>query len=446
MVEPSTSADHRAWLLPVLSRVAGVAIHTFYRFRIEGEESPAEGPVLFVANHPNSLADPAFVAAAARRPVRFLAKAPLFTDRLVGWLIRASGAIPVYRRKDDPSLMGKNESSFEAVHDALASGSAVGIFPEGISHSAPALAELRTGAARIALGASGEIGGFPIMPVGMVLREKGRFRSEAVAIVGSAVEWSDLEARPEVDSEAVRELTGRIDRALRAVTVNVERQEDLPTVECAEALYAAELDLSRSAEDRVRRMREVSETLAAYRREDPERIDSLYQAVDRFRLSLESLGLGPDDLDETPDRLASAGWFVRRLALFLLGGPLAVAGAILFFVPYRLTDLIGRLPGLTPDVQSTWKILGGTLLYLVWTVLLAVLAGSLWGPLAAIGCFLGLPLLALATTGVRDSWVDARRDAHRYAAFLRDEQELARLREHRGVLAEALELMRRDHE
>lgn len=443
MAEPPDADSARTWLLPILARVARVAVHAFYRFETGGETPPAAGPVLFAANHPNSLVDPAFVAAAAGRPVRFLAKAPLFTDRLVGWLIRASGAIPVYRRQDDPGLMQRNRSTFAAVHAALARGAAVGIFPEGISHNEPRLAELRTGAARIALGASREIGGaFPIVPVGMLLADKGRFRSRAAAIVGPPVEWSDLAGRSEEDVEAVRELTARIGDALRDVTVNLDRWEDLPTVECAEAVYAAELDLARTPEERLRRMREVSETLARYRRDDPERIDSLYRAVERFRGQLGALGLGPDDLDARPTIGRVVGWFIRRAALFLAGGPLAAAGTVVFFVPYRATGWIARQPGLDPDVRSTWKILAGFVCYTVWVLLITGVVGWWLGLPAALLALLGLPFLALVTAGVRDSWVDASLDVRRYRTLLRSGDVLERLREHRRVLAESLEVMR----
>ncbi|MBK5098218.1 MAG: 1-acyl-sn-glycerol-3-phosphate acyltransferase, partial [Gemmatimonadetes bacterium] len=150
----SESVTGRAWLLPHMARIARAAARIYYRIRVEGEAPPQTVPVLFVANHPNSLIDPVLVAAAADRPLRFLAKAPLFEERLVGPLMRASGSIPVYRRQDDPELMDRNASVFEAVHSALAEGAAVGIFPEGLSHSEPSLVRLRTGAARIALGAA----------------------------------------------------------------------------------------------------------------------------------------------------------------------------------------------------------------------------------------------------------------------------------------------------
>src|SRR5690606_25587955 len=191
--------------------LARLTASIYYRVRFRGAAIPPAGPVLLVANHPNSLIDPMMVAAAAGRPVRFLAKAPLFDDPKTSWLVRAAAAIPVYRRSDDPALVGRNDEMFSAVHQALANGAAVAIFPEGISHSEPSLAPLRTGAARIALGAASVIGGaFPVIPVGLDFRDKERFRSEALSLVGQAVSWDDLAALGTDDPDAVRELTERI--------------------------------------------------------------------------------------------------------------------------------------------------------------------------------------------------------------------------------------------
>ena len=138
------SDRRRTWLLPALAPVCAFAVRVFYRFRTEGEP-PHTGPVLFVANHPNSIVDAMVVAASVGRPIRFLAKATLFDEPGLGALVRAGGAIPVYRRQDDPALTDRNARVFEAVHEALAEGDAVGIFPEGLSHSEPSLAALRTG-------------------------------------------------------------------------------------------------------------------------------------------------------------------------------------------------------------------------------------------------------------------------------------------------------------
>src|SRR5215210_5976412 len=108
------------WLLPVLAQISGLAMRVYYRLARAGGLVPERGPVLLVANHPNSLLDPAMVAVAAGRPVRFLAKSTLFSDRLVGWLVRGAGAIPVYRQQDDPTQLSRNEETFRAVHEAIA--------------------------------------------------------------------------------------------------------------------------------------------------------------------------------------------------------------------------------------------------------------------------------------------------------------------------------------
>ena len=68
------------WLLPLFPSVAAFATRTFYRTTVSGGDIPREGPLLLAGNHPNSLLDPLFLAAVARRPVRFLAKAPLFSN------------------------------------------------------------------------------------------------------------------------------------------------------------------------------------------------------------------------------------------------------------------------------------------------------------------------------------------------------------------------------
>jgi 1-acyl-sn-glycerol-3-phosphate acyltransferase len=423
------------WLLPVFSQVSALALRVFYRFEAGGQRVPERGPALLVANHPNSLLDPAMVVSVARRPVRFLAKAPLFTDALVGWLIRGSGSIPVYRKTDDPAAMGQNENTFRAVHDALAAGAAVGIFPEGTSHSEPALVPLKTGAARIALGAAQLLGGaFPIVPVGLSLPEKETFRSDAFALVGSLVEWDDLAHAGEDDVDAVRELTRRIDEALHDVTVNLARWEDAPLVETAEAVFAAEHAADPSPARRVAGIREITGRLADLRARGGGDWTDLARDVRAHGRLLRVLGMRPDQL-AGPDAKVAAAWVFRQLAFFLLGAPAAAIGIVLFYLPYRLTGVAEARARPERDVRATYKLLMGGIFHVAWTLLLAGLAAWRWGWIAGLAALVALPAVAFVTVLVADRWERATGEARRFFLRARRRETILALRQRQRDLA-----------
>lgn len=426
------------WLLPFFPHLSRLAVRTFYRFTVSDERVPREGPVLLVANHPNSLMDPALVAAVAGRRVRFLAKAPLFTDRAVGWLVRGSGAIPVYRRADAGGEVN-NEDAFRAVHAALAAGSAVAIFPEGLSHSEPSLAPLRTGAARIALGAAALLGGpLPIVPVGLTFRRKEAFRSEALAVVGRPVEWAHLAGRTVEDQDAVRELTARIHDALRAVTVNLERWEDAPLVEMAEAVYSAEFPTDPSPAARVARLKETTAGLARLRRERHGEWERLARDVHAHVRLLRVLRMAPAEVKASASAAEAARWTFRQLTVLRTLLPIAAVGIALYYVPYRLTGVLEARARPLPDVRATYKALAGTALHLAWTVLLALLAGWIWGWKAGVAALVLLPAVAFLTVVVLDMWRRASGEARRFFIRARRGDALLELRERQRALAHRL--------
>jgi glycerol-3-phosphate O-acyltransferase / dihydroxyacetone phosphate acyltransferase len=413
------------WLSPVFPWVARVGAFTYYRMRSGGEAVPRRGPVLLVANHPNSLLDPLLVAAVARRPVRFLAKAPLFADWKIGWLIRAAGAIPVYRRADDPARMDRNEEMFRAVHAALAGGAAVGIFPEGLSHSEPTLAPLRTGAARIALGAHALTGHpFPIVPIGLVFRQKDTFRSEALALVGQAVRWDDLAPRGSDDEPMVRVLTDRIAEALLQLTVNLERWQDQPLVDCAMRVWEAERGVPPDPGERVARLGATTRILATVRQSEDPAGTALARDVEAHRRRLRRLGLRPVDLVADISLGRAAGWAARRVALVMpLAAAIAIAGLVLFWAPYRLTGFVVDRMQRPPDQRSTYKLLVGIVLYAVWVVALAALGAATLNIWAGLAVLVGAPALGMSGLIVRERWRGAGSDVRRFL-LLRSRRQL----------------------
>lgn len=431
------------WLAPAFSLIANAAARIYYRLTIAGERVPRRGPVLLVANHPNSLVDPLLVCAAAHRPVRFLAKAPLFGDLKTGWMVRSVGAIPVYRRKDDPALMDRNADMFRAAHDALGAGSAVGIFPEGESHSEPALVPLRTGAARILLGTLWSFGiRAPVVPVGLVFYDKTIFRSPALVAVGEPVPWEDLGNRGAEDPEAVRALTARIDAALREVTLNLERWEDRPLVETAVAVWDAEWEGKPDRARRLRRLEATTRILAVLRRDPDPGWDALVRDVGAHRRRLARLRISPRWLGASADLGTGLRWAARRYLLVMpLSVLLGLAGFLVFLPPYRLTGVVvGRLR-LDPDERSTWKLMLGAAIYGAWLLLLAVSAGVLWGVPAAAAVAVGAPGVGIAGLLIREHWRGAWSDARKFFLLRSRRDLMATLRAEQRSLAERLKAL-----
>jgi glycerol-3-phosphate O-acyltransferase/dihydroxyacetone phosphate acyltransferase len=431
------------WLLPAFSGLSRAASHIYYRVRFTGPAIPA-GPVLLVANHPNSLLDPTLVVAAGSRPVRFLAKAPLFSDWKIGWVVKAAGAIPVYRRADDPTQMARNEDVFREVIQVLKGGAVVGIFPEGITHSEPEMAPLRTGAARIALGAAAQLGYTPsIVPVGLSFRAKEIFRSDAYVVRGFPLAWGDLAARGVDDAEAVRELTSRIDAALRSVTVNLTEWEDQPIVETALRVWEAEHDTPSRGGERLERLVFTTKTLDRIRASTDGVEPALIGDVRRHDRRLRWLGLRPSDLVADVGANRAVDWAARRLYLFVpLGIVVAIVGAVAFWPPYKLTGIIvDRLP-LAREVRSTWKLLIGIVLYLIWLIALVWFISANLGLVAALASIVLIPSVAIAGLHVRENWRSTWDDVRRFFLLRSRGDLIAKLREEQRDLAVRLEALR----
>ena len=227
----------RRFVTPLLRLILNI----FFR-RIEnvGSETVPAGPVIFAVNHPNGLIDPLFLLCFTPRPISFLAKAPLFRMPLIGWFARGLDSIPVYRTEDSFST-ARNRETFAAARALLVRGGAIAIFPEGTTHSEPRLKELKTGAARIALGCSAAAcPDISIVPTAIFYTAKQSFRSDALVYFGAAIEVVPVpvDESGEPPRDAVDVLTARIESALAALTLQADSREALDLIGRAERVMS----------------------------------------------------------------------------------------------------------------------------------------------------------------------------------------------------------------
>ena len=379
----------------LLQRLFRMALRIFFRrVSVLGQDHiPAEGPLILVANHVNSLLDPLLLLRASPRPVRFLAKAPLFHHPLVAPFLKALRALPVQRRQDEGSDMAQNARTFEACEQSLAAGEAVALFPEGLSHNEPSLQPVKTGAARIAgraLKAGAE--GLAILPVGLVFEEKAVFRSEVTAVVGLPVPCADLDFGEGEAPEAVTALTERIAAALHSVTVNAERWDDLRFVE---ALRPMALELLGAEEEELPRAEARRLMLESYyraREEHPRELALLMSRMRHYARLLRLLRLEDADVAREASAGPALAYAWKRLALLVAGYPLALYGWLFNAAPYALTAPVANAFSRQEDVVATYKLGLGTMLFLFYYAGMAAGLDYLLGPWASAALvLLGIP-------------------------------------------------------
>ena len=379
---------------PAVRWLARAVCWVFYRVDQVGEP-PADGAVLFLPNHPNSLLDPALVWATADRDVRFLAKSTLFETPLRP-VLDAAGAIPVYRKLDQGVDTTKNAEMFAAVSAALAAGDAVCIFPEGISHSTGKLEPLRTGAARMALAAEREGTPVALVAVGLNFDRKATFRSRVAVVFGAPFSARDLLPPDEAaQPSAVRALTERIADRMRQLLIEAEPDTGAALVDRIDRLYSAVRGRPRDAEERVARRRRIASGLDRLRDADRDRYEAVLERLRRYDSRLRRFGLRDRHLDWQISRQDATIFALRELAYGVVLLPICAAGLVIFFVPYHVTALIARRVTALRDIYATAQVIAGIVVYGLWLTLIGVVLWHFVGTRAAWLSMLALPVLAV---------------------------------------------------
>jgi 1-acyl-sn-glycerol-3-phosphate acyltransferase len=370
----------------------------FKRIEVTGlEHVPTKTPVIFVLNHPNALVDPVFLLCLTPRRVSFLAKAPLFRMPVLGQLIKAMDALPVYRHQDQGEDVTKNQETFVAARKLLASGGTIGICPEGVSHNAPGLRPIKTGAARIALASvsTAEVPDLQIVPAGLYYTSKTHFRSSALLYFGKAIPVKPVELEHDgtPPREAVRELSSRIESALREVILDAQHEEALHTISRAERIFTAETPEEETLTEELELQQRFIKAYGVLQERAPERLRRLEVRMNRFEEELKQAGVNPDDLSPPRSTIAVFRQVMKRSVVFLLMLAPAALGTVVHYPAYFLGGYLAtNFSRKFEDMISTIKIMSAMLLFPLTWLLVAAISYELLGWLAAAISLIMVPL------------------------------------------------------
>ncbi|MFT7677255.1 MAG: glycerol-3-phosphate O-acyltransferase/dihydroxyacetone phosphate acyltransferase [Planctomycetota bacterium] len=382
---------------PLYDLVRGYArslVKVQYRRYRYGTEIPSEGPLMLFCNHNNGLADGALQFHLTRRRLRILAKFSLFEIFGLGSMVRALGAIPVYRQKDmvDTSM---NIGSFAAIREALAEGGAIMLFPEGESEFSHKLRSFKTGISRMALGAEDVLEfkcGVQLTPVGIAYDEPYAYRSKAHMWVGETITIEDYAEMYVTDGRlAVRRLVKKLAAAQRAITIELDEASDHVPVILAEELLPAD------GRHLPMRRKDLATRLGYLRAQDPERAGELTSGLHSLASELKARALTSADLEEPVSLpLELARGLGGALVLLLLVPVLALVGP-----PYLLGRTRAHREANPPDKRATITLLLSTLTLGLWAVALPLTVGLAYGSKAG---WITAAAYALACLSVAPLW------------------------------------------
>ena len=357
----------------------------FRRIEVTGEQHvPADGPVIFAGNHPNALMDGWLLTAKCGRwPLHFLANAKLWNYRVLGPMLDATGAVPVYRREEHDGEVD-NQSAFERLYEVIESGNCVGIFPEGISHAESQLIKLKTGTARIALAVAARgKATVRIIPCGLNYIHRHRFRSQVLIEFGDPIvvgeEWVGKYRQDEYAT--VRELTALLANALNAVTLNAPDWSTLRFIQSARRLYKPKTAQLSPGEYVELNRRFVGSYLLSSN--DPE-MQQYRLDVEDYQARLDMLGIKDHQLRKPMTLGKSFRKLTLRLITMLVFLPLAVPGALLHLPVGWIAAVVGERFSYERDDVATLKVLSTTLLLPIIYIVIATYVGVTFGWLLSL--------------------------------------------------------------
>jgi 1-acyl-sn-glycerol-3-phosphate acyltransferase len=395
----------------LLRAVAGIALRWFYRdIDVRGvERIPRDRPILLVVNHPNALVDALIVGWVVPRRVMITAKSTLFANPVAGVLLSWLGVLPLRRATDERNSDStpdprRNEETFRAVQDALRQRGAVLIFPEGKSHDEPALAPLKTGAARMAIHArdTGDVPLLTIVPIGLTFERKEAPRTRVFVQVGEPIVMDHWRAA--VSTQEIEALTAEIETRLRAVTLNYATTDDASRATALASVIAALFSepphlrsphrpLGSEAEI-ARRIEELRTELAGADPELHREADRLVQRLRDFQSDATRRGFVIEDLGITTRMRDGARFVAREGWLLLLAGPVALWGRVNHYLPFHAARAIASRPVGSAADPAMRTIVAGAALVLFAYLAQASLVAWFAGALAATIYLVSLPVAA----------------------------------------------------
>ena len=295
--------------------------------------------------------DPLLAAVNRRQPIAFLAKSTFFVNPVVRAIMESGNSIPIYRAQDagtggpitPEQRAAQNEATFGRCFDYLGNGGTIMIFPEGTSVSERRLRPLKTGAARIALGAEARHDfklGLKVVPVATNYFDPSKFRSDVLLNVAPPIVVADYAAAyARNPDEAAEQLTEAIRVALERRLVVSKDAADDALVQQIERTFGDHLNPNDDPDtlyDNFQLSRTLLLALTWAQQTFPERLTVARAQLQTYLANLHGHRLSDEALD------SQRRGTVVGLFNLVFGAPVWLYGAANNYLPYILPSVVAQ--------------------------------------------------------------------------------------------------------
>ncbi|MEZ5031832.1 MAG: lysophospholipid acyltransferase family protein [Saprospiraceae bacterium] len=332
------------------------------------EQIPVNKPILVAANHTSAFMDPILLAVHIHRPLYFLARGSAFRKKWIAWILGKLHMIPVYRPEFEPDEVSRNEETFARCFDHLATGKAILIFPEGVSKTERRLRPLKTGIARIGLGAEARHDfqlDVQIIPIGINYSNPHRFQSDVFVNVGHTIDLSEYRQPFSQDPRtATRLVMDKLQAELERRTVIIEDERLAILTGLIEKLYRSELRDDTKAQDKLHQdfylSREIATAVQWFDQHHPDQVVAFERRIRAYLHHVERLNLRDTQLRQPFQRMP-----ILRIGFFLLAGfPLFLAGWLANILPFKLAEWVAGRIRVREDFVGSIRLSAGMFIFL----------------------------------------------------------------------------------
>lgn len=425
-----------------------ISVRIYFKNKvITGRDNIPKGkPGLFVANHPGAFLDPIVIGSYADRSLYYIARGESFKNKFLAWFFKKIHMIPVYRKEETPELTHKNEAVFGACYEHFENGRSLMIFPEGTSKIEYRLRKVKSGAARIALGAEAKNNfklGLTIVPVGITYSNPMNFRTDVQVNFGKPVPIEAYKDRWQEDSFATaKTLTRDIEQSIKDEMLLIENRENDEIFDQLQKLYFEEMINRFEApnlpdNEKLELKNNLVKAIDYFKSSAPDLSNKLQQLLKEYFAKMTDI---ESKYPEFNKRLVCGKPSITAHVLGLIAGlPLFLLGTLFNYIPYRISGVLAEKFSQRDDFTGALRLVIGTFSFLITYILWGSLFAQFFTIFIIPGLFVLMPLLGMFSLGYNRVFAALRAELFYQKMIVTENYSFKKLLELRENIIEELE-------